>query len=51
MTDGFNDADIESVVNESVEECFLSGERIVQKCLGRYCLSDNKHLEILQATD
>ena len=51
ITDGFNGADIESVVNESVEECFLSGERIVQKCLGRYCLSDNKHLEILQATD
>ena len=27
ITDGFNGADIESVVNEAVEECFLSGER------------------------
>lgn len=27
ITDGFNGADIESVVNEAVEECFLSGVR------------------------
>lgn len=31
ITDGFNGADIESVVNEAVEECFLSGERELSK--------------------
>lgn len=31
ITDGFNGADIESVVNESVEECFLSGVRELSK--------------------
>ena len=31
ITDGFNGADIESVVNEAVEECFLSGERDLSK--------------------
>lgn len=31
MTDGFNGADIESVVNEAVEECFLSGVRELSK--------------------
>lgn len=31
MTDGFNGADIESVVNEAVEKCFLSGERELSK--------------------
>lgn len=31
MTDEFNGADIESVVNEAVEECFLSGERELSK--------------------
>ena len=31
ITDGFNGADIESVVNEAVEECFLSGVRELSK--------------------
>lgn len=31
MTEGFNGADIESVVNEAVEECFLSGKRELGK--------------------
>lgn len=31
ITDGFNGADIESVVNEAVEEGFLSGERELSK--------------------
>ena len=31
MTDEFNGADIESVVNEAVEECFLSGVRELSK--------------------
>lgn len=31
ITDGFNGADIESVVNEVVEECFLSGVRELSK--------------------
>lgn len=31
ITDGFNGADIESVVNEAVEECFLSEEKELSK--------------------
>ena len=31
ITDGFNGADIESVVNEAVEESFLSGVRELSK--------------------
>lgn len=31
ITDGFNGADIESVVNEAVEKCFLSGVRELSK--------------------
>lgn len=33
MTDGFNGADIESVVNEAVEECFLSDKELSKDIL------------------